>query len=115
MDYQVFLVSRIAEEWHVRRDNTKAVRAGHAEVGRVIVSAAAIMVVVFAGFALTDSRIIKLFALGLSGAVLVDAFVIRMALVPALMRLIGPANWRLPKPLDRILPHIAIKDGGGVK
>ncbi len=110
MDYQVFLVSRIAEEWSVRKDNTKAVRAGHAEVGRVIVSAAAIMIVVFAGFGLTDSRIIKLFALGLSGAVLVDAFVIRMALVPALMRFIGRANWYLPKWLDRSLPHIAIDE-----
>ena len=110
MDYQVFLVSRIAEEWSVRKDNTKAVRAGHAEVGRVIVAAAAIMVVVFAGFGLADSRTIKLFALGLSGAVLVDAFVIRMALVPALMRLIGPANWRLPRWLDRILPHMSIEE-----
>lgn len=109
-DYQVFLVSRIAEEWHVRRDNTKAVRAGHAEVGRVIVSAGAIMVVVFAGFALSDSRMLKLFGLGLAAAVLIDAFVIRMALVPALMRMLGKVNWRLPRWLDRALPHVAIED-----
>jgi RND superfamily putative drug exporter len=109
-DYQVFLVTRIAEEWHVRHDNTKAVRAGHAEVSRVIVSAAAIMVVVFAGFAVSDSRMLKLFGLGLAAAVLVDAFVIRMALVPAIMRLIGPGNWRLPKWLDRVRPHMAIEE-----
>ena len=109
-DYQVFLVSRIAEEWHVRHDNTKAVRAGHAEVSRVIVSAAAIMVVVFAGFSLSDSHILKLFGLGLAGAVLVDAFIIRMALVPAIMRMLGNVNWRLPRWLDRVLPHMAIDE-----
>ncbi len=110
MDYQVFLVSRIAEEWHIRRDNTKAVRVGHGEVGRVIVAAAAIMVVVFAGFTLADSHTIKLFGLGLAGAVLVDAFIVRMALVPALMRLLGTVNWYLPRALDRALPHVAIDE-----
>jgi RND superfamily putative drug exporter len=109
-DYQVFLVTRIAEEWHIRHDNTKAVRAGHAEVSRVIVSAAAIMIVVFAGFAVSDSRMLKLFGLGLAAAVLVDAFIIRMALVPALMRLIGSSNWRIPRWLDRVLPHVAIEE-----
>ncbi len=110
MDYQVFLVSRIAEEWHVRRNNTEAVRTGHAEVGRVILAAAGIMIFVFAGFALADARIMKLFGLGLSIAVLIDAFIVRAVLVPAVMHLIGKNNWWLPAWLDRILPHVSLDE-----
>ncbi len=110
MDYQVFLVSRIAEEWHARRNNTEAVRAGHAEVGRVILAAAGIMIFVFAGFALADARIMKLFGLGLAVAVAIDALIVRAALVPAIMHVVGKSNWWLPRWLDRVLPHVAIED-----
>lgn len=109
MDYQVFLVSRIAEEWHHRGDNHEAVRVGHAEVGKVIVAAASIMVLVFGGFIFGDARTVKLIGLGLAAAVLLDALVIRMLVVPAIMHLLGPANWWLPGWLDRWLPAVSIE------
>lgn len=109
MDYQVFLVSRIAEEWHERRDNHEAVRVGHAEVGKVIVAAASIMVFVFGGFIFGDARTVKLIGLGLAAAVLLDALVIRMLVVPAIMHLLGPANWWLPGWLDRWLPAVSVE------
>ncbi len=109
MDYEVFLVSRIHEEWLVRRDNRIAVSLGQAETGRVITAAGAIMTLVFASFVLGDDRVIKLFGLGLAVAVLIDAFVVRALLVPALMHLFGKANWWLPSWLDRVLPRVSVE------
>ena len=109
MDYQVFLVSRMHEEWKRTGDNGAAVRIGHADAGTVIVAAATIMVVVFGAFVFGDSRTIKLMGLGMASAVLLDAFVIRMLLVPAIMHRIGSANWWLPRWLDRSLPVLSVE------
>ncbi|MGH2849650.1 MAG: MMPL family transporter, partial [Solirubrobacteraceae bacterium] len=109
MDYQVFLVTRIYEEWHHRGDNREAITHGLAATGRTITAAAAIMVLVFASFILGGERIIELFGLGLSGAVLLDAVIVRSILVPSLMLLAGRANWWLPTGLDRILPRLSIE------
>lgn len=111
MDYQVFLVSRMHEEWVSHGRNERAVHVGHADTGRVIVAAAAIMVFVFGAFVFGDSRTIKLLGLGMASAVLMDAFVIRMLIVPAIMHKIGPANWWMPRWLDRTLPHLSIEGG----
>ncbi len=108
MDYQVFLVSRIHEEWSHTHDNDQAVRVGQADTGRVITSAAMIMVLVFGSFLLQGQRVISEFGIGLAGAVLLDAFVLRTVLVPALMHLFGTANWWLPRGLDRVLPHVSV-------
>ena len=108
MDYEVFLVSRMHEEWVLTGDNQKAVTRGQAETGRVITAAALIMVLVFASFVLGGSIIIKQFGVGLAGAIIIDAFVVRTLLVPALMHLLGRANWWLPASLDRVLPHVAV-------
>jgi RND superfamily putative drug exporter len=108
MDYQVFLVSRVAEIYHATGDNRLAVRRGLAEVSRVILAAASIMVVVFGSFVTSDARVMKLLGLGLAAAIFVDAFVIRVVLMPAVMRLLGRANWYLPGWLDRVLPHLEI-------
>ena len=109
MDYQVFLVSRMHEEWRRHGENAGAVRIGHADTGRVIVAAASIMVFVFGAFIFGDSRTIKLLGLGMAAAVLLDAFVIRMLIVPAIMHRIGSANWWLPRWLDRALPHLTVE------
>ncbi|MFF4601320.1 MMPL family transporter [Streptomyces sp. NPDC001339] len=109
MDYQVFLVSRMYEEWRLTRDNCRAVRVGLAETSRVINSAAVIMIAVFAAFILSGDRIIAMFGIGLASAVALDAFVLRTLLVPALMHLLGGANWWLPSWLDRRLPRISIE------
>jgi RND superfamily putative drug exporter len=109
MDYEVFLMSRIHEEWEHRKDATEAVTQGLALTGRVITAAAAIMVTVFASFMLGDERIIKLFGLGLSSAVLIDAIVIRTMLVPAIMQLLGERAWHFPAWLDRILPRLHVE------
>ncbi|CAO5162823.1 putative drug exporter of the RND superfamily [Frankia sp. AiPs1] len=111
MDYEVFLVSRMYEEWTRRRDNRLAVSLGQAETGRVISAAGAIMTFVFASFILGDERVIKMFGLALAGAILIDAFIIRTVLVPALMHVFGRANWWLPSWLDRILPRISVEAG----
>jgi putative drug exporter of the RND superfamily len=108
MDYQVFLVSRMHEEWSHTHDNPQAVRVGQADTGRVITSAALIMILVFGSFLLQGQRIISEFGIGLAGAVFLDAFVLRTVLVPALMHLFGKANWWLPRGLDRVLPHISV-------
>jgi RND superfamily putative drug exporter len=113
MDYEVFLVSRIHEEWARRRDNNAAVTLGQAATGRVITAAAAIMILIFGSFALGDSVIIKQFGIGLAGAILIDAFVVRTVLVPSLMHMFGKANWWLPSWLDRALPHLNVE--GAVK
>jgi RND superfamily putative drug exporter len=109
MDYQVFLVSRMHEEWMVSRDNTRAVTVGQAGTGRVITAAATIMVLVFGSFLLAGQRVIAEFGIGLATAVLLDAFVLRTVLVPAVMHMLGDANWRLPRWLDRALPHVAVE------
>ncbi|MCF3142352.1 MMPL family transporter [Streptomyces platensis] len=109
MDYQVFLVSRMYEEWQLTHDNRRAVRVGLAETSRVINSAAVIMIAVFGAFILSGDRIIAMFGIGLAGAVALDAFVLRTLLVPALMHLLGGANWWLPSWLDRWLPRISIE------
>ena len=109
MDYQVFLVSRIYEEWHRRGDNREAVTHGLAATGRTITAAAAIMVLVFGAFILGGERVIELFGLGLAGAVFLDALVVRSVLVPGLMLLAGKANWWLPRSLDRVLPHLNVE------
>src|SRR6202030_4356435 len=111
-DYQVFLVSRMQEEWLRRRDNALAVRIGQATTGRIITAAAAIMTVVFFAFTFTTDRNIKMIGLGIAGAVLIDAPLVRTVLVPALMHTLGKANWRLPRVLDRRLPHLNLEDSG---
>ncbi|MER6857612.1 MMPL family transporter [Streptomyces pilosus] len=109
MDYQVFLVSRMHEEWLETGDNRRAVRVGLAETSRVINSAAVIMISVFLAFVLTGDRVIAMFGIALAVAVALDAFVLRTLLVPALMHLLGGANWWLPRRLDRVLPRISIE------
>ena len=113
MDYEVFLMSRIHEEWEHTHDETQAVTRGLALTGRVITAAAVIMVTVFASFMLGDERIIKLFGLGLSVAVLLDAIVIRTVLVPAIMQLFGKSAWWFPDWLGRILPRLHVEGEDG--
>ncbi|MGW0884033.1 MMPL family transporter [Streptomyces sp. NPDC002671] len=109
MDYQVFLVSRMYEEWLETGDNRRAVRVGLAETSRVINSAAVIMISVFLAFVLSGDRVIAMFGIALAAAVALDAFVLRTLLVPALMHLLGAANWWLPAWLERRLPRISIE------
>ena len=109
MDYEVFLVSRIREEWAATGDNHQAVCTGQATTGRVIIAAATIMILVFSAFILSGQQIIGEIGIGLAAAVLLDAFLLRTLLVPALMHLSGRANWWLPGWLDRILPHLSIE------
>jgi RND superfamily putative drug exporter len=114
MDYEVFLLSRIREEYDRLHDNAVAVANGLASTARVITAAAVIMVFVFGAFILGDERAIKMFGLGLAAAVFLDATIVRMVLVPATMELLGDANWWLPRWLDRILPtiHVEASDHG---
>jgi putative drug exporter of the RND superfamily len=109
MDYEVFLLSRVREEYVATGDNQRAVIHGIASTARVITSAAIIMISVFVAFALGDDPSIKMFGIGLAVAVLVDATVVRLLLVPASMKLLGDANWWLPAWLDRILPTVDIE------
>ncbi|MET3983539.1 MMPL family transporter [Streptomyces sp. PvR034] len=109
MDYQVFLVSRMYEEWLETGDNRRAVRVGLAETSRVINSAAVIMISVFLAFVLSGDRLIAMFGIALAVAVALDAFVLRTLLVPALMHMLGGANWWIPGWLDRRLPKISIE------
>ncbi|HEX3930831.1 MAG TPA: MMPL family transporter [Nocardioides sp.] len=111
MDYQVFLVSRMHEEWTRTGDTALAVRRGQQATGRVITAAAAIMVCVFSAFALEGRRPIGEFGLGLAAAILLDALVLRTVLVPAAMHLLGRWNWWLPSGLDRVLPHLPVDEG----
>jgi len=108
-DYQVFLVSRMNEEWARTRDSHRAVRAGQAGTARVITAAAAIMICVFLAFSLMSQRTIAEFGISLTIAVALDAFVLRTVLVPAIMHMSGTASWLLPRWLDRRLPHLAIE------
>jgi putative drug exporter of the RND superfamily len=109
MDYQVFLVSRMNEEWVHGRRNSDAVRTGQVETARVITAAATIMICVFLTFSFLGSRDVAEFGIGLAAAVALDAFILRTVLVPAAMHLFGNANWWLPGWLDRRLPHLAIE------
>ncbi len=109
MDYEVFLLSRIKEEYDRTRDNATAVADGLAATARVITAAALIMFCVFGAFVLGDDRSLKLFGLGLALAVLIDATIVRMLLVPATMELLGDRNWWIPKWLDRVLPNIDVE------
>ncbi|MES5824615.1 MMPL family transporter [Streptomyces sp. RG80] len=109
MDYQVFLVSRMREEWAHTGDNRRAVRVGQAETGKVIAVAATIMVCVFGSFVFGGMRVISEFGVSLAVAVAVDALLIRMIVVPALMHLCGRANWWLPRRLDKALPNVSVE------
>jgi putative drug exporter of the RND superfamily len=108
MDYQVFLVSRMHEEWVHTRDNARAVNVGQAQTGRVITAAATIMIAVFIAFVFGGQRVIAEFGIGLAAAVALDAFILRTVLVPSVMHLFGAGNWWLPKWLDRRLPHLSV-------
>ena len=109
MDYEVFLLSRMKESYDRSRDNATAVADGLAATARVITAAALIMVCVFSAFVLGDDRQLKLFGLGLAIAVLVDATIVRMILVPATMELLGDKNWWFPRWLDRIIPKLNVE------
>jgi RND superfamily putative drug exporter len=126
-DYEVYLVSRIQEEWQRRRHDTdhqvapseslavrhnhQAITIGQAKSGKIIAAAATIMVLVFGSFLLSGDRILQEFGFGLAFAVLIDALIIRSLLVPAIMHRIGPANWAMPAWLDRIVPNLSIEAG----
>jgi RND superfamily putative drug exporter len=109
MDYEVFLASRIREEYVAGGKARRAIDDGVAAVGRVIIAAALIMGSVFWAFILTDDRIVKSFGLGLGVAILVDALVVRLILVPAIMSLLGKHAWYIPRWLDRVLPNLTIE------
>ena len=110
MDYEVFLLSRIREEWLRTGDNSLAVADGLAVTGRIITAAGAIMFCVFGSFIINDPlHILKVFGLGLAVAVLIDVTLVRMVLVPSIMELLGPVNWWMPKFLDRSIPTIGVE------
>ncbi|HEX3460602.1 MAG TPA: MMPL family transporter [Acidimicrobiales bacterium] len=110
MDYEVFLLSRMREEWRLTHDNATAVADGLAKTARVITAAAAIMICVFGSFVIGDPlHVLKVFGLGLAAAILIDATLVRMVLVPSIMELIGDANWWMPSWLDRVVPKLGIE------
>ncbi len=109
MDYEVFLVSRMREAWLRTGNNERAIVEGLASTGRVITAAAAIMVAVFAAFVPSPDVVLKVIGVGMASAILIDATVVRMLLVPAVMHLLGRANWWLPAWLDRRLPQLHIE------
>ncbi|HEY7072796.1 MAG TPA: MMPL family transporter [Acidimicrobiales bacterium] len=109
MDYEVFLLSRVREEYLSSGDNTQSIVAGITTTARVITSAALVMIAVFASFTLGADPVLKMFGLGFATGILVDATVVRMALVPAALQLMGRANWWLPRGLDRRLPRVDIE------
>ena len=112
MDYEVFLLSRVREEYVRTRDNAAAVADGLAATARVITAAAAIMIAVFLAFVLGDQIFLKIMGVGMATAIFVDATIVRMVLVPATMELLGDANWWLPKWLDRRLPELHVEGTG---
>ncbi|MEW6059641.1 MAG: MMPL family transporter [Actinomycetota bacterium] len=114
MDYEVFLLSRIREEYLVDRDTVESVAAGIRSTARVITSAALVMIAVFLAFVLNESSTVKMIGFGLAVAVLVDATIVRIVLVPSTMVLLGHANWWLPRWLDRVLPHFDIEGEGAL-
>jgi putative drug exporter of the RND superfamily len=109
MDYEVFLLSRVHEAWSKTRDAHRSVAIGIGSTARVITTAAAVMIVVFTSFVLDDDPTVKMLAVGMAAAVLIDASVIRMVLVPAVMSLLGKWAWWLPKWLDKVTPNIDIE------
>jgi putative drug exporter of the RND superfamily len=109
MDYEVFLLSRIHEEWERLKDPALAVREGLAHTGKVITAAGAIMIVVFAAFVMDPDRMLQQFGLGLAVAILLDAVVIRCLIVPAVMQLLGRSAWWLPGWLRRVLPKVELE------
>jgi RND superfamily putative drug exporter len=110
MDYEVFLLSRIREEWRRSGDNSSAVADGLAKTARVITAAAAIMVCVFGSFVIGDPlHVLKVFGLGLAAAIFIDATLVRMVLVPSIMELLGKANWWMPSWLDRVVPSLGVE------
>jgi RND superfamily putative drug exporter len=110
MDYEVFLLSRMREEWRHTKDNSSAVADGLAKTARVITAAAAIMICVFGSFVIGDPlHVLKVFGLGLAAAILIDATLVRMVLVPSIMELLGTANWWMPSWLDRVVPRLGVE------
>jgi RND superfamily putative drug exporter len=109
MDYEVFLLSRVREEYVRTGDAVGSVADGLATTARVITAAAAIMVVVFGSFVLEDDRVVRMLGLGLAVAVLLDVTLVRMLLVPATMELLGARNWWIPAWLDRIVPRLSVE------
>jgi RND superfamily putative drug exporter len=109
MDYEVFLVSRIREEYLKHGDTRRAVADGLAKTARVITAAAAIMVVVFLAFIAAPDTFLKLFGIGLASAIFLDATLVRMVLVPAVMQLLGRRNWWIPNWLERVLPRLDVE------
>jgi putative drug exporter of the RND superfamily len=109
MDYEVFLLSRVREEYLVAKDNTESIVVGITTTARVITSAAMVMIAVFLSFVLGDEPTVKMIGLGLATAIFVDATIVRMVLVPSAMQLMGRANWWLPGWLDRIIPNLDIE------
>jgi RND superfamily putative drug exporter len=109
MDYEVFLVSRVHEDWQVHGDASHAVREGLSRTGRVITAAAAVMIAVFSAFAISGNRTLAMFGLVMATAVFLDALVVRMLLLPAVLQLLGRTTWLLPRWLDRRLPRVTIE------
>lgn len=110
MDYEVFLLSRIREEWQRTGDNSGAVADGLAKTARVITAAAAIMICVFGSFVIGDPlRVLRVFGLGLAASIFIDATLVRMVLVPSVMELLGAANWWMPRWLDRVVPQLGVE------
>ncbi len=109
MDYEVFLVSRMHEEWVHTRDAKYAVQHGLAMTGRVVTAAAIIMIAVFGAFAIGNERALAMMGVGFAAAIFIDAFIIRLLLLPAVMHLAGPAMWWMPEWLDKRLPHLHIE------
>jgi RND superfamily putative drug exporter len=112
MDYEVFLISRIREEYLKDLNVRRAVADGLAKTARVITAAAAIMVVVFLAFLASSDVFLKLFGIGLASAIFLDATIVRMVLVPAVMQLLGKRNWWIPDWLERILPRLDVERVG---
>jgi RND superfamily putative drug exporter len=112
MDYEVFLVSRIREEYLKHGDTRVAIADGLAKTARVITAAAAIMVVVFLAFLAAPDVFLKLFGIGLAAAIFLDATLVRMVLVPAVMQLLGDRNWWIPSWLEKVLPRLDVERVG---
>jgi RND superfamily putative drug exporter len=111
MDYEVFILSRIREEYHRGHSNIDSVVEGLGATAKVITAAALIMISVFLGFVASDDPVVKMMGVGLATAVAVDATIVRMVLVPSTMALVGDPNWWLPRWLDRILPRLDLEAG----
>jgi RND superfamily putative drug exporter len=115
MDYEVFLLSRVREDYLRTRNNIESVVTGISTTARVITSAALIMIAVFLSFATQIDPVVKMFGIGLATAVFIDATIVRVVLVPATMVLLGDANWWLPGWLDRILPRMELESTEGLE